>query len=172
MGKDFQAAFEQGAEGFVHAGPGDAILRRDVAGADHVDEEFSFVVFDGGDSPDAGVVLLGAGGIGFEADEHAVAEDADGFVAVLLLEFLKAGGDVVEGDDGGGGVEGEAVVFADDHGSFDIGEFSGAAFGLGAQEFACPFFAGLDGDEALAVFDGGGALMEFDAGVVSLAFDG
>jgi len=168
--EDFQAAFEQGAEGFVHAGPSDAVLRGDIAGANHINEEFPFVVFDGSNSPDSRVILLGASGIGFEADEHPVAEDADGFVAVLVLEFFKASGDVVEGNDGGGRIEGEAIVFADDHRALDIGEFSGVVFGMRTEQFACSFFTGFNGDEALPVIDGGGLLVESDSGVFAFAF--
>jgi len=68
----------------------------------------------------------------------------------------------MEGDDGGNGVEGEAVVFADDHRAFDFGEFSGAVFRVGAEEFSGSFLSGFKFADASVVFDGQCVLAEGD----------
>ena len=48
--------------------------------------------------------------------QHPVSQNAGGFISVLFTEFSEAGSDVMEGDDGGAGIESKTIVLADDHG--------------------------------------------------------
>ena len=87
--------------------------------------------------------------------QHPVSQNAGGFISVLFTEFSEAGSDVMEGDDGGAGIESKTIVLADDHGSFDTCEFPAAIFWIGSEEFSCAFFAGFWQILAATFFDSG-----------------